>query len=481
MNDTADINASFFIRERATVCREVEMDLAGKSIIIAGAGKSGIAAAGLLNNETDRLVIYDGNESLDIGEVRRQLPENFHGEIITGELPEKYIKDADILIISPGVPTDLEFIQKLRNEGVKIWGEAELGFRFSKGCLAAITGTNGKTTTTSLLGEIASTECESVFVVGNIGIPYTSMAEKTEDGSITVAEMSSFQLESVEEFHPQVSIILNITPDHLNRHHTMENYTMAKANIMLNQTENETCVLNYEDKRLRELASKSKAGVVFFSSVRELKSGCFLRDEHIIYKEKNGNETDVCSVYDMNIIGRHNYENAMAAVAAAKSLGISWDGIRKGLKNFVAVEHRIEYTVTVNGVKYYNDSKGTNPDASIQAVRAMTAPTILIGGGYDKGSEYDEWIDSFDGKIRYLLLMGQTAKKIAETCEKKGFKNYLFVKDMEEAVDFAYKNAEPGDAVLLSPCCASWGMFRNYEERGKIFKELASALPGAVR
>lgn len=457
------------------------MELAGKSIIIAGAGKSGIAAANLLSRETDRLIIYDGNESLDMAEIKKQLPNDFAGEIITGELPEKYIKDADILIISPGVPTDLDFVEKLRSEGVKIWGEAELGFRFSKGRLAAITGTNGKTTTTSLLGEIVSTECESVFVVGNIGIPYTSMAEKTMDESITVAEMSSFQLESVEKFHPQVSVILNVTPDHLNRHHTMENYTMAKANIMLNQTEDETCVLNYEDERLRELAAKSKAGVVFFSSVRELESGCFLRNEHIIYKEKNGEETDVCSVHDMNIIGKHNYENAMAAVAAAKALDISWNGIRKALKKFVAVEHRIEYTVTVNGVKYYNDSKGTNPDASIQAVRAMTTPTILIGGGYDKGSEYEEWIDSFDGKIKYLLLMGQTAGKIAEACEKKGFKNYLFVKDMEEAVDFAYKNAKPGDAVLLSPCCASWGMFKNYEERGKIFKDLARALPGAVK
>lgn len=452
------------------------MEYTNKNILIAGAGKSGIAAAWLLANESDSIVLYDGNDELDKEEVRAKLPENFKGDIILGELSDEIISKTDLLVISPGIPTDLEFVEKLKKAGATIWGEAELGYRYAKGRLAAITGTNGKTTTTSLLGEIMRTQYESVYVVGNIGIPYTCMAEKTTDESVTVAEMSSFQLESIDEFHPQVSMILNITPDHLNRHHTMENYALAKANIMKNQTSEETCILNYEDERLRELAGLSKARVVWFSSVRELDEGLFVRNNNIICRE-NGSETIICSVDDMNIIGRHNYENAMAACAGAMALNVSLDNIRKALKSFQAVEHRIEYTATKNGVKYYNDSKGTNPDASIQAVKAMTTQTILIGGGYDKGSEYDEWINAFDGKIKYLVLMGQTARKIADTAKRLGYENIVFVDDMEEAVKFSYENSKPGEAVLLSPCCASWGMFKDYEERGRVFKDLVRSLP----
>ncbi len=455
---------------------EKAVKLSEGKIIIAGAGKSGIAAAGLLCRDSDKIILYDGNAELDKESLIRKLPEGFKGEIILGELPDEAINSAELLIISPGIPTDLEFVKKLKAKGATVWGEAELGYRYSKGRLAAITGTNGKTTTTALLGEIVKTQYESVFVVGNIGIPYTCMADKTTDESVTVAEMSSFQLESVEAFHPQVSMILNITPDHLNRHHTMENYALAKANIMKNQTPDETCVLNYEDGRLRELAKLSRARIVWFSSARELEEGMFIRDGSIICRE-NGDETVICSINDMNIIGRHNHENAMAAIAGALALGVSLDNIRKALRSFVAVEHRIEYTATKNGVKYYNDSKGTNPDASIQAVKAMSVKTILIGGGYDKGSEYDEWINSFEGKIKYLVLMGQTAEKIAETARRLGFCDIVFVNSMEEAVKFSYEHAQPGEAVLLSPCCASWGMFKNYEERGRIFKELVKGLP----
>lgn len=452
------------------------MEYTGKNIVIAGAGKSGFAAAGLLAAESDNIVLYDGNDKLNIDDLKAKLPKNFKGRVILGELPDEVVDSADLLVISPGIPTDIEFVTKLKERGVTIWGEAELGFRYAKGRLAAITGTNGKTTTTALLGEIMKTQFESVYVVGNIGIPYTEMAPKMEETSVTVAEMSSFQLESIDTFHPQVSMILNITPDHLNRHYTMENYALAKANIMRNQTPDETCVLNYEDERLRELSKLSAARIVWFSSLRELEEGLFIRNDNIISKSK-GEETVICSIYDMNIIGRHNHENAMAAIAGAMAMGVTTDKIRKALKSFQAVEHRIEYTATKNGVKYYNDSKGTNPDASIQAVRAMTTPTILIGGGYDKGSDYEEWIHSFDGKIKHLVLMGQTAEKIAATAEKMGYKDYVFVSSMEEAVEFCYRNAVPGDAVLLSPCCASWGMFANYEERGRIFKELVRRLP----
>ncbi len=452
------------------------MDYKDKKIVVVGAGKSGIAAVNLLRKEGADVVLYDANTKLESGELMDKTGNADNVDIVFGEFPEELLWQCDLLVLSPGVPTDLDYIKKIKEAKVPVWGEAELGYRFSKGRLAAITGTNGKTTTTSLLGEIAASQFESVFVVGNIGTPCTEIADQTRDDSVLVAEMSSFQLESIEEFHPQVSMILNITPDHLNRHHTMENYTAAKANIMRNQTEDETCILNYEDERLRELAKISKAKVVFFSSERELEEGLFLRNGDIICR-KNGEETLILNVSEMNIIGKHNHENAMAAVAGAIALGVRLENIRKTLKSFLAVEHRIEYTCTRNGVKYYNDSKGTNPDAAIQAVRAMSTPTVLIGGGYDKQSEYDEWIESFGTKIKKLLLLGQTAEKIALCCDRHGFKDYVFVKDMEEAVKMAHETALPGEAVLLSPACASWGMFDNYEQRGRIFKDLARNLP----
>ncbi len=475
------------------------MDLMNRKVLIAGAGKSGIAAAALLVCEGADIVLYDANKKgslteeglrADIVKVLKasgSISSQESGEdkalelvkgikIAFGEPAEEMIVSTELLIISPGVPTKLDFVRKLAEKKVPIWGEAELGYRFSKGRLAAITGTNGKTTTTSLLGEICASQFESTFVVGNIGTPCTETARLTRDDSVTVAEMSSFQLESIEEFHPQVSMILNITPDHLDRHGTMENYALAKANIMRNQTEDETCILNYEDEMVRDLAKLSKARIVWFSSLRELEDGIFLRGKDIIYKE-NGKETFICTTGDMNIIGRHNHENAMAAIAGALALGVSLENIRTSLKNFVAVEHRIEYTCTRNGVKYYNDSKGTNPDAAVQAIKAMDSPTILIGGGYDKHIPFDSWVEGFDGKVKKLLLMGQTAKDIANCCEAHGFKDYVFVESMEEAVDYAYKNTEPGDAVLLSPACASWGMFNNYEERGRLFKDLARKLP----
>ena len=456
--------------------KELKMDYTDKKIVVVGAGKSGIAAVNLLRKEGADVVLYDANTKLESGDLMDKTGNSDNVDIVFGEFPEELLWQCDLLVLSPGVPTDLDYIKKIKEANVPVWGEAELGYRFSKGRLAAITGTNGKTTTTSLLGEIAASQFESVFVVGNIGTPCTEIADQTRDDSVLVAEMSSFQLESIEEFHPQVSMILNITPDHLNRHHTMENYTAAKANIMRNQTEDETCILNYEDERLRELAKISKAKVVFFSSERELEEGMFLRDGNIIHKA-DGVETVIINVSEMNIIGKHNHENAMAAVAGAIALGVDLENIRKTLRSFLAVEHRIEYTCTRNGVKYYNDSKGTNPDAAIQAVRAMSTPTILIGGGYDKQSEYDEWIEAFGGKIKHLLLLGQTAEKIALCCDKHGFKDYSFVKDMEEAVNRAHAMALPGEAVLLSPACASWGMFDNYEQRGRIFKDLARKLP----
>lgn len=468
------------------------MNLKNKKVLIIGTGISGIAAADLLSEEGAKVFLFDANAELQEEKIRERLKPETVCEIVLGELTDTYYKNTELLVLSPGVPTDLPMVERFKDEGVAVWGEIELAYQFSRGKLAAITGTNGKTTTTALTGEIMKTYYENVFVVGNIGIPYTAMVKETTDDAVTVAEMSSFQLETVACFRPDVSAILNITPDHLNRHHTMENYIDAKFNITSNQTPKDTCVLNYEDEVLRKAGEQLQCRVLWFSSKRRLQQGLCLEGEQIVYypgdreelsqfdgfaQELQGEYVPVIDVKELNIIGKHNYENAMAAIACAMTLGVPLALIRKALRSFKAVEHRIEFVAEKNGVRYYNDSKGTNPDASIQAVRAMDAKTILIGGGYDKGSEYDEWIESFDGKVKYLVLMGQTKEKIADCARKHGFAAIVFVESMEEAVAFAAKNSVAGERVLLSPCCASWGMFKNYEERGRIFKELVHKLP----
>ena len=453
------------------------MKIEGKKFLVVGTGISGIAATELLVKKNLEVLLYDGNGELKEQEIREKSPLLAQVEIVLGELSEEKIKSCDIAVLSPGVPIDISVVNQMREAGLDIWGEIELAYAFEKGKVLAITGTNGKTTTTALLGEIMKNYCAKVQVVGNIGIPYTSVGTDTDEDSVTVAEISSFQLETVHEFCPQVSAILNITPDHLNRHHTMENYILAKEYITKNQGKEQVCVLNYEDEVLRKFAEETKAKVLFFSSQRKLSEGIFLDGENIIWVAE-GKETTVCNVKELKLIGRHNYENVMAATAMALSFGVPMEKIKEVLVRFVAVAHRIEYVVTKRGVRFYNDSKGTNPDAAIQAIRAMEWPTLLIGGGYDKNSEYDEWIEAFDGKVKKLVLLGATREKIAETAIKLGYpkEDIVFVESLQEAVDVCYQNAESGDAVLLSPACASWGMFKNYEQRGDMFKEMARAL-----
>lgn len=450
------------------------MDLQGKTVLIVGAGKSGIAAGELLRKKKIAYRLYDGNKELSKEELKKN--EVWKDcEIILGDLPMEILADTGLAVLSPGVPTDLPVIVTIKEQGIPVWGEIELAYHFAKGRLLAITGTNGKTTTTSLLGEIMQAYFEDVKVVGNIGIPYTSVAADTTDATVTVAEISSFQLETAVDFHPQVSAILNITPDHLNRHHTMECYIETKESITKNQTKDEVCVLNYEDEVLLKFGKTLPIRVVYFSSKRRLEDGFFYEDG-VIYKSTGGKEEKIIETSRLQILGLHNYENAMAAAAMADSFGVPMDVIRKVLEQFRAVEHRIEYVVEKRGVKFYNDSKGTNPDAAIQGIRAMERPTFLIGGGYDKQSEYDEWIEAFDGKVKQLVLIGQTREKIADCAKKHGFTEIAFADSLEEAMDICYQNAVDGDAILLSPACASWGMFDNYEQRGEKFKEYARNL-----
>ena len=445
-----------------------------KKVLVFGSGISGIGACRLLEQVGKEVILYDGNTSLDTDKIREQLGSATVVEIVLGELSDEVIDSLDLVVMSPGVPTDLPIVNRMREQGIPIWGEIELAYHYGKGDVLAITGTNGKTTTTALLGEIMKNYRESVYVVGNIGNPYTTVALDMTEESIAVAEVSSFQLETIHRFCPKVSAILNITPDHLNRHHTMENYIAAKEDIAKNQSAEDVCVLNYEDEVTRKFGERLQCKVLYFSSQRKLEKGIFLDDGNIIYKDDE--ELVVCHVDELQILGTHNHENVMAASAMALSYGVPIKIVRETVKAFAGVAHRIEYVCEKYGVTYYNDSKGTNPDAAIKGIQAMNRRTLLIGGGYDKDSEYEEWIESFDGKVKQLVLLGQTREKIAEAARRVGFENIILVDSLEEAVRTCARLAEPGDAVLLSPACASWGMFKNYEERGDKFMDFVNAL-----
>ena len=450
------------------------MEVTGKKVLVFGSGISGIGAVKLLEDHGAEVILYDGNDKLDKVAMKEQLGDGVKAEIILGEFPEKLIDTLDIAVLSPGVPTDLPVVNAMRDKKVAVIGEVELAYAFGKGDVLAITGTNGKTTTTTLLGEIMKAYKEHTYVVGNIGNPYTVAARQMEEDAVAVAEMSSFQLESIVTFRPKVSAILNFTPDHLNRHHTMEAYVNAKKNIAKNQTAEDYCILNYEDERTREFGEHIDAQVIYFSSRQKLEKGIYLDNGNMIYK--NPEEVLVCNVDELQLLGMHNYENYMAAVAMAAVYGVPMDIIRKVIRAFKGVEHRIEYVTEKNGVVYYNDSKGTNPDAAIKGIQAMNRRTVLLGGGYDKGSEFTEWINAFDGKVKKLILIGATKEKIAADAEKCGFHDYVFADTFEEAVLLAAKTAESGEAVLLSPACASWGMLPNYEVRGDEFKRIVNSL-----
>lgn len=439
--------------------------------LIVGLGKSGVAAAKLLLSEKKDIVLFNSSD-MDADDFLKKNPELKGVPFYTEELPEKEYDGLDIAVLSPGVPLDIPFVEDLVKRGIHLSGEVELAYTFAKGTIAAITGTNGKTTTTALTGHILRDYYKDVRVVGNIGIPFTDEAATTTDDTRIAIEVSSFQLETIDTFHPKAAAILNITPDHLNRHHTMENYIAAKESIVKNQTPSDVTVLNYEDDVLREFGKTLKTKVVYFSSKRKIKDGLYYDESrNAIFIDKDGAEEKVIDVSDLQIIGAHNYENVCAAVALTLALDVPMDSIRESLKTFTAVEHRIEFVCEKNGVRYYDDSKGTNPDAAIKAVLSMPGPTVLIGGGYDKGSTYDEWVETFEGRVKKLVLIGVTKEKIAACCEKHGFKNYEFADSFKEAIDKCAAAAVKGDCVLLSPACASWDMFPNYEIRGDEFKD----------
>lgn len=437
--------------------------------LIVGAGRSGICSGQLLCSQGKEFVIFDGNENLDKKAVTEKIGCEKEIPFILGAAKKEDLQGIDICVVSPGVSLETDIMKKVIAANIPVWSEIELAYVYDKGEVIGITGTNGKTTTTSLTYKIVKAYNADTLLVGNIEIPYTGRVSDSTQGGATVAEISSFQLETMLTFKPKVAAILNITPDHLDRHKTMENYADVKKSIAKNQTEDDFCVLNYDDPVLRDFAGVCKSKVVFFSSREKLSDGLYF-DGGKIYIARNGLSEVFVDTAEVNLVGIHNYENIMAATAITMSFGVPLDTIREVVKSFVAVEHRIEYVATIDGVKYYNDSKGTNTDAAIKAIDAMPGKTVLIAGGYDKNSEYDEWVSRFPEKVRKLVLIGQTKEKIAAACDKIGFTDYIFAESLQEAVELCKKEAKEGDCCLLSPACASWGMFKNYQQRGDMFK-----------
>ncbi len=456
------------------------MDMSEKKVLVVGAGRSGIGALRLLKYKNEPAVLLEQDKNKTPEDVRLSLPEDIrdYAAVMTGDAD--FGKEPDELfsyaVISPAVPADSQLCLKLKERGVEVLSEIELAYRSEKGRVIAITGTNGKTTTTSLVGAVMSAYQEGVHIVGNIGNAYAGEVIRSDKDSVSVAEISSFQLECCSQFHPAVSAILNITPDHLNRHYTMDNYAAIKMRIAMNQTKDDTCVLNYNDLRLRKFGEQEcPAKVVWFSSGEEPESGFYVTED-AVYRIADGERKEIIRADEVQLVGLCNMENIAAAYAVCEAMGVPDEIMIREIRSFAPVEHRIEYSGTVCGVRYYNDSKATNPDAAIWGIRAMKWPTVLIAGGYNKNNTYDEWIEAFDGKVKALMLIGETAGAIAECAKAHGIDNIHFYETFDECLKACTEAAVDGDCVLLSPACASWGMFPNYEVRGRMFKEYVQSL-----
>lgn len=450
-------------------------DMTGKNVLVVGLGKSGIAATEAMLKLGAKVSVQDSKKEEEADQKLIEFLKENNVELYFGKLPEDF-SQFDMLILSPGVNPELDFVVKAEEQGAEIVGELEIAYRLAKGTFVALTGTNGKTTTTTLVGEIFKKSGRKTHVVGNIGVAVISKALETTEEDWLITETSSFQLQTVKEFKPVVSAILNITPDHLNRHHTMENYGLAKANIFANQSEDGYVVINGDDEFCVRLAKNGKAKVIMFSANRELEKGAFLKDDNLVLLTEEGDLLHLCHKSQLKILGKHNIENALAAAAICYYAGIEVSVIAEALKEFAGVEHRIEFCGEVNGVKYYNDSKGTNVDAALTALRALEKNVILIAGGDGKSQDFEPFVENFNGSVKHMVLLGRDAKIIADAADKCGFKEYSFGKDMEECVKICHELAVEGDNVLLSPACASWDMYKNFEQRGDHFKGIVNQL-----
>lgn len=449
----------------------------GRNILVIGAGRSGLASAEFLARRGARVILADQQEP-----ARSETLDALKAlgvECLWGGQPDVACLGVEEIVVSPGVPLSIPPLVYARAQGIPVTGELELAYRNCAAPFVAITGTNGKTTTTTLCGELLKKRWQPrgrrVLVGGNIGVPLIREVPYLTAEDVVVAEVSSFQLETTEQFRPHLALMLNLTPDHLDRHGDMEGYLAAKAKIFANQTAADALVLNYDDPRLRALEGRSGSRVIFFSQREKLTEGVYLDGERVMLA-LDGAETAICRAGEIAIRGRHNLENAMGAIALAFLSGVAPEDIRQVLMEFPGVEHRLEPVRTLHGVLYINDSKGTNPDSTVKALEACDRPVVLILGGKNKGSDFTELARLVRQRVKAAVVLGEARETIAAALRQAGFEQFVEKETFDEAVAAAAAAAVPGDIVLLSPACASWDMFSNFEERGRRFKELVGAM-----
>lgn len=448
------------------------IDLKDKRVLIIGLGRSGIATINVVKTLGAKISIQDKMNKEDVDDDLLDRLNNECEYLYFNSYPDENVK-FDYIVVSPGVDPEMDYIQNEIKKGAELIGELELSYRLSNSHFVGITGTNGKTTTTTMVGEIFKNAGLKANVVGNIGIPVLNYVMNEVENEYMITEVSSFQLQTTDEFKPHVAAILNVTPDHLNRHHTLENYALTKAKISKEQTKDDYLILNYDDKLCYSLKDKSKATIVPFSRKEELDFGAYLDGENLVLNDGD-KIINFVNRNELNIIGDHNVENALAAIAISYFSGIEVQFIVETLKKFQAVEHRMEFVREIDGVKYYNDSKGTNVDATIIAIKAIEENILLIAGGDAKSQNFDELAKMFPGRVKHLLLFGRDCKMISESCDKIGFTDYSFYKTLEECIIAGKNMATVGDTVLLSPACASWDMYKNFEIRGQEFKDIVN-------
>ena len=452
------------------------MNVENKRVLVLGMARSGIAAAELLLHHGAIPVLADSKNEEAFGNALDSL-RGTACRFRLGEDPVMLLDEADILLISPGVPIDAPVVLAAKEKGITVVGELEMASSMLSGDMLAISGTNGKTTTTTLVGKIFENAGRVTHVAGNIGYPLSAVAKVSRKEDISIVEVSSFQLESIRTFHPRVAALLNITEDHLNRHGTMAQYIKLKQRLFENQKPTDVAVLNMDDPVLFKMAQKLKSRVAFFSRTQKVENGAYIEDGKIVW-QWDGERKNICDADEVLIPGPHNLENALAATAMACAMGIPTPIIRHTLVSFTGVEHRIEKVRIFQGVTYINDSKGTNVDSTIKAVQSMKAPTVLILGGYDKHTDFSPLCREIvrSGRISHVVAIGQTAKQIHRQLEEAGYTAVVRAYSFEEALGTARENAVHGGNVLLSPACASFDMFRDFEHRGQVFKELVNAL-----
>lgn len=455
------------------------MVLKNKNILIIGLARTGVATINQLSKLGANIIVNDLKKQEDLKEILNELSSLENVTYILGEHITD-ISNIDLAIISPGVPTDLTFVKMLKEKYIEVIGEIELAYRLApKNNYIGITGTNGKTTTTSLLCSILKASNFDTHITGNIGNPLINTIDTATKESKIVTELSSFQLESIQSYKPKISIILNITPDHLNRHKTMENYINAKAQIFKNQDEHNYTILNYDDEVVRQLGEHCKSKVLYYSTKEKICPGIYIEEDTIIIEIDK--KIALINKKDLSLPGEHNLENSMAAAIASYLIGTDPEIIANVLKTFAPVEHRQEYVQTINNIKFINDSKGTNPDSTIKALNSYDEKIVLIAGGYDKGSNFSELLDIAKDKVSSLVLIGQNSDILLSEAERRSIQNIHLACDMEHAVKTAFNNAKEGQIVLLSPACASWDMYANFEERGNDFKAKVMELNSTIK